>query len=98
MAEAIDNIPIVEKEQIGNLHFPANEVLTDDQSIKNRVAVLHHATSLGNLDKHKVNIVFEDSQGLKRVITTIWALTQNRIILKNNRSIPINRIHSVVIN
>lgn len=69
----------------------------DRNSIYHRITVLHHATSLGNLDQHKVNILFEDNEGVKRVNTTIWALTGNRIILKNNRSIPINRIHSVVI-
>lgn len=95
--KSIDTIPLIEKERVGNLHFPPTEVLNDSHSIKHRITILHHATSLGNLDQHKVNIVFEDSEGLKRVNTTIWALTENRIILKHDRSIPINRIHSVVI-
>lgn len=97
MLKSIDTIPLIEKEIVGGLHFPKAEVLGDDNSIKHRITVLHHATSLGNLDQHKVNIVFEDNEGLKRVNTTIWALTEQRIILKHNRSIPINRIHSVVI-
>lgn len=97
MVSTYNDIPLFEKEKVSNLHFPTAEVLTDEYSIKNRVTVLHHATSLGNLDHHKVNILFEDNEGVKRVNTTIWALTEKRIILKNNRSIPINRIHSVVI-
>ena len=97
MLTSIDTIPLIEKEVVGNLHFPTNEVLNDANSIKHRITVLHHATSLGNLDQHKVNIVFEDNEGIKRVNTTIWALTEQRIILKHDRSIPINRIHSVVI-
>lgn len=97
MLKSIDTIPLIEKEKVGNLSFPDAEVLTDANSIKHRITVLHHATSLGNLDQHKVNIVFEDSEGVKRVNTTIWALTESQIILKHYRSIPINRIHSVVI-
>ncbi len=97
MVKSYTEIPLVEKEKIAGLHFPASEVLGDENLRKHRITVLHHATSLGNLDQHKVNILFEDNEGVKRVNTTIWALTENRIILKNNRSIPINRIHSVVI-
>lgn len=97
MLKSIDSIPLIEKETVGGLNFPAHEVLADRISIQHRITVLHHATSLGNLDQHKVNIVFEDIEGVKRVNTTIWALTEQRIILKHDRSIPINRIHSVVI-
>ncbi len=97
MDSPIEQIPLVEKERISNLKFPINEVLTDRDSIGLRVAALHHATSLGNLDHHKVNILFEDAEGIKRVNTTIWAITDRRIILKNNRTIPIHRIHSVMI-
>lgn len=91
-------IPLIEKEIINTLKFPANEVLARKESIEERIFALHRATSLGNLDKHKVTIVFEDSEGLKRVRTTIWAITDRKILLKAGRSIPINRIHSVKIN
>lgn len=91
------SVPIVEKEMISDLKFPATEVLSDKFSIQDRVNTLHRATSLGNLDKHKVTILFEDSLGLKKVKTTIWALTDRKILLKAGRSIPINRIHSVQI-
>lgn len=91
-------IPLVDKEIISNLHFPASEVLQDKFSISNRINALHRATSLGNLNKHKVHITFEDAEGVKVVNTTIWALTERKIILKAGRSIPINRIHSVKIN
>lgn len=90
-------IPLVEKEIINTLRFPTNEVLANKESIQERIFALHRATSLGNLDKHKVTIVFEDSESLKRVCTTIWAITDRKILLKAGRSIPINRIHSVKI-
>lgn len=97
MKTQIDKIPLIEKESVGRLHFPVNDVLKEKESVAQRMIALHHATSLGNLDHHKVQILFEDTEGLKRVNTTIWAITEKRIILKNNRTIPINRIHSVVI-
>lgn len=93
----IREIPLIEKETIVTLRFPQTDVLNDNMSISQRVRALHHATSLGNLDKHKVHIIFEDHTGLKRVNTTIWAITEKRIVLKNNATIPISRIHSVVI-
>lgn len=56
---------------------------------------LEQASTLGNLDKHKVHIRFEDSTGIKTIHTTIWALTEKRIMLKAGRSIPLHRIHSI---
>ncbi|AEV34464.1 hypothetical protein [Owenweeksia hongkongensis] len=97
MDNTFDATPLVEKEIIGELKFPQAEVLLDKLAISERTAALHHATSLGNLDHHKVNIYFEDADGVKRVNTTIWAITDKRILLKNGKSIPINRIHGVVI-
>lgn len=97
MDKSFDAIPLVEKETIGELKFPTSEVLLNKLAIQERTAALHHATSLGNLDHHKVNIYFEDTNGMKRVNTTIWAITDKRILLKNGKSIPINRIHGVVI-
>ncbi len=93
----IREIPLIEKENVETLRFPVQDVLRDRQSMADRIVALHHATSLGNLNHHKVTIVFEDDGGLKRVNTTIWAITSKRIILKNNRTLPINRIHSVLI-
>lgn len=90
-------IPLIEKESLDSLKFPQQDVLRDHLSISQRIKALHHATSLGNLDKHKVTIIFEDSTGLKRVNTTIWAITDKRIVLKNNRTIPIARIYTVEI-
>ncbi len=97
MDNSRNRVPLVEKEIVGELRFPQADVLNDKMAILHRVAALHHATSLGNLDHHKVNIYFEDNEGMKRVNTTIWAITDKRILLKNGKSIPINRIHEVVI-
>ena len=97
MNKSIDSIPLVRKENIHLLTFPTDEVLKDKNAIEQRVAALHHATSLGNLSQHKVDILFEDAEGVKRVKTTIWAITDRKIFLKGERTIPINRIHGVAI-
>lgn len=90
-------IPLVDKLSISELKFPATEVLTSKEAESQRIVMLHKATSLGNLAKHKVVITFEDAQGLKRVHTTIWAITDRKILLKAGRTIPINRIHEVAL-
>jgi uncharacterized protein (UPF0248 family) len=88
-------IPLVDKLSISELKFPPGEVLCSKEDEQQRIAMLHKATSLGNLAKHKVLITFEDTQGLKRVHTTIWAITDRKILLKAGRTIPIHRIHDV---
>ncbi|MCC5917201.1 MAG: hypothetical protein JJU02_07720 [Cryomorphaceae bacterium] len=85
----------IEKERINQLKFPDHKVLTKSEDIKRLQNALHQATSLGNLSKHKVQIYFEDSEGLKCVNTTVWAITEHNIMLKSGMSIPIHRIHDV---
>ena len=50
---------------------------------------------LGNSKKFKVHIIFEDKEGLKKVETTIWGVTEKNIILKRGTLIPIHRIHEI---
>lgn len=87
----------IEKEIIGELHFPGEEVLLDKEQIKQRAQDLSNALSLGNLEHGKIKIYFEDDQSCKVVETTVWGLTDKRVILKHGYGIPINRIHSVQI-
>lgn len=95
MSETINPI-LVEKEAVASLHFPQLEVLTDLDEIQRRRTALERATSLGNLERGKASIIFEDDQGVKKVETTIWATTENSIILKQGVTIPINRILRVI--
>tara|TARA_Y100001934_G_C12196071_1_gene698850 strand:+ start:166 stop:468 length:303 start_codon:yes stop_codon:yes gene_type:complete len=97
MGNNTNPIKRIDKELIDNLRFPAQEVLSRAEDLNERKLVLHRATSLGNLQKHKVLIRFEDEDGLKEVYTTIWAITDNKVLLKAGRLIPVHRIHSVEI-
>ncbi len=92
--EATVNLPLVkiEKEFVGSLEFPNTDVIDNPALQARRANKLVQAAKLGNLEKHKVQIDFQDSTGMKRVETTIWSLTESYVILKSNTSIPINRI------
>lgn len=85
----------IEKENIETLKFPSEEVLSDDNLIEERNAELARALSLGNLEHTKIKIYFEDDQSRKLVETTVWGVTDKRVILKQGVVIPINRVHKI---
>jgi hypothetical protein len=43
-----------------------------------------------------MKIYFEDDAGNKMVETTIWGVTDSRVILKQGVVIPVNRIHKII--
>ena len=83
----------IEKESIQTLHFPHTDVLEEKEDIHRRKSELNRALSLGNLEHSKIKIFFEDDQSKKVVETTIWGVTDEKIILKQGVVIPINRIY-----
>lgn len=82
----------IEKENIQSLIFPKTDVLIDKDAIYQRNNDLTRAQSLGNLEHSKIKIFFEDNQSKKMVETTVWAVTDNSVVLKQGTGIPINRI------
>ena len=88
---------IIDKERVSGLKFPKEEVLKSSDAIKQREKDLNRATTLGNMERDKMRIIFEDSEGLKQIETTIWGVTDQRIILKQGMVIPIHCIHEVKI-
>lgn len=88
---------LVQKEEIAKLHFPPEEILKNESQIISRSEAIERAISLGNLEHQKVTIYFSDVLGKKRVETTIWAVTDHAIVLKQNTILPINRIHKLEI-
>ncbi|MBF6640759.1 hypothetical protein IVB69_04660 [Flavobacterium sp. J49] len=87
------NFETIEKETIQLLSFPKSDVLETHEEIQQRHLDLYRALALGNLEHSKIKIYFEDNQSKKVVETTVWALTDQRVILKQGHSIPINRIY-----
>jgi hypothetical protein len=92
MTTAFENI---DKEKIESLKFPTNEVLTDQVAIKERETELNRALTLGNLEHTKIKIYFEDDLSKKIVETTVWGVTDKRVILKQGVVIPIHRVHKI---
>lgn len=87
-----DNFETIEKESIHTLKFPHVDVLTDKVAISQRMNDLERAQALGNLEHSKIKIYFEDNVSKKVVETTVWALTDDIVVLKQGVGIPINRI------
>jgi len=83
----------IEKENIEGLNFPNQEVLNSEVDIQKRQSDLERALSLGNMEQIKIKIFFEDTNSQKYVETTVWGVTDKRVILKQGVVIPINRIH-----
>ena len=90
------NYETIEKEVIESLHFPNIEVLNEKEDIKRRDLELDRALILGNLEHSKIKIYFEDDRSKKMVETTIWGVTDKRVILKKGIVIPIHRIYKSV--
>jgi hypothetical protein len=88
----LEGFTLVEKEIIGDYHFPTNEVLKKESEIAIRKKSLSRAIALGNLEHQKVRIYFADVDGEKYVETTIWGVTDHEILLKKNVMLPIHRI------
>lgn len=88
----LEDFEFIEKEEIPKLSFPADEILKKDEQITSRRHALNRAIALGNMEHQKVKIFFEDEKGKKYVDTTIWAVTEDAIVLKKNSVIPIHRI------
>ena len=85
----------IAKEKIETLKFPNEEVLKDKDLIKEREIELKRALALGNLERTKIKIFFEDDLSCKLVETTVWGVTDKRVILKQGVVIPINRVHKI---
>ncbi len=83
----------IEKENIHSLVFPTTDVLEDKELKRKRISELSRALSLGNLEQLKTKIFFEDCSSKKVVETTIWGVTDDKVILKQGMIIPINRIY-----
>lgn len=87
---------MIDKESITHLNFPQIDVLKDKEEMIARINDLDRALSLGNLEHLKIKIYFEDDTSKKVVETTIWGVTEERVILKQGVVIPVKRIHKII--
>lgn len=83
----------IEKEQVAQLKFSGQEVLTHPEDIKKRAEKLDKALKLGNLNKTHVNIGFRTAEGSEyHTLVTVWAVTELFVELKGGTTIPIKSI------
>lgn len=85
----------IQKEAVAELQFPDLDVLHDPVAQHERDFELRRALALGNLERSKAKIYFEDDKDLYMVETTVWGVTDKRVILKQGNVIPIKRVHKV---
>lgn len=85
----------IEKEQIKELEFNNESRSTDMLELKKIKNLLYLGMVLGNGYRHKVKIIFDSLDGRKMVETTIWATTNNNVVLKGGTVIPVSVIVDV---
>lgn len=93
---ATEQTPLnVSKEEIPAHEFVSFDVLDDEPTRKQRRTDLEKAMLLGNSAHAKINIVFLTTEGLLSVQTTVWAATDEAIMLKGGVSIPVHCIKEI---
>ncbi|MCG9910633.1 MAG: hypothetical protein MH137_04960 [Flavobacteriales bacterium] len=85
----------IEKEEVHQVKFPTEDVLLTSGEKEIRFAKLEKAMLLGNGYKAKVKIVFQTTEGLRKVETTVWEASENQLMLKGDVLIPIHAIVDV---
>ena len=96
MVQANTSRPLlIEKEVIPQLTFPADDVLKRPYAKTMRDTDIRQAMRLGNIERMKVSIVFENNEGPKQVNTTIWGITKKELLLKGDIVIPLHRVRQI---
>lgn len=85
----------MQKEDLPSIKFQASEVARNVSEQASLIKNLFQAMILGNSYQSKVKIRFNTTEGLRFVETTIWAKTDDWIVLKGGNYIPISSICGV---
>jgi hypothetical protein len=86
----------LDKEAVETLKFHSLDVLEEVESKTLRDEDLYRALTIGNSEHVKTRIYFEDdTHKLYVVETTVWGVTDKRIILKKGTIIPIGCIYRI---
>lgn len=85
---------LIEKEFIPTLNFSDDVIVDQHPDLKKQI---EQAVRLGNAYHSKVSILFYDSDGCKRVDTTIWAYGSKYICLKGGTWLPVSHIIEIII-
>ncbi|MEO0555512.1 MAG: hypothetical protein AAF149_20065 [Bacteroidota bacterium] len=94
----LKSIHKIDKSELDQISFNKQEVLSNESDKSIRRHNLDRSLVLGNVHKRQVLIQFENILGMPlEVETTIWAVTQNHIMLKGGKTIPIRCIFNIIV-
>jgi len=82
------NAELIQKEDIANYKFleaPVKDIQVQKDKLLNSVR-------LGNEFKSKAYITFQTDQGVKKIETTVWSVTEKYLQIKNGVSIPLKSL------
>ena len=85
----------IDRNSILQLEFLSKDVLLTVNSRKSRQKQLQDANFIGNIEEKKVTLEFLSKSGCHLIHTTIWAVTNEWVVLKEKQQIPIKSILSV---
>lgn len=85
----------IRKEDVTRYEFSAYHMNRPEFEVRELNRKLYLAMLLGNNFQNKVKIVFNTIDGLREVMTTVWAATETYIILKSGVFIPVRAIADV---
>ena len=92
-----NKVQTIDKSNINILTYKKTDALYQSKDKSIRQAKLERALLLGNGNKQHVKIVFKNAEGLIfDTEATIWGLTENYVILKGARMIPIKSIIEII--
>lgn len=82
----------IEKEQLRDCAFRKPVYHFTDYELRERNRRLYLAMLMGNNFQSKVKIVFNTLEGYREVFSTVWATTEQFILLKGGTHIPLEAI------
>lgn len=83
----------IDKSLITTLKFSKEDVLTNIEDRKKRNWKLERALRVGNNYKTHVNLIFQDIEGkVYSTELTVWAVTEQQVVLKATMMIPITSV------
>ena len=86
----------IDKSAIANLKFSQNDVLDSHEARSIRNWKLNRALQVGNNYKTHVSLVFQDHENkVYSTELTVWAVTENQVVLKGTMMVPISSVIDV---
>ena len=87
---------MIAKETVPQIKFTREDVLSTELEKTQRKLQLEKALKLGNSYKLHVSIYFHGTNGESlKTIATVWAVTEQYLVLKGNVLIPIHSIRDI---